>query len=154
MKLQNDTLSSNIANLLYNKNYLNKSILLTIKHYAQKWNISEFDAILDSHIMTQDELANLISEILQIDRIYNINLENIYSDLFNKIQFEEWYQNISLPYKINNTTIVIMANPFNFEYINKLQNIFPIKFNKAVSTKDVILQTLYNYTLSKAILNK
>lgn len=44
-----------------------------VERFMRTWGTSALDALLDTHLIPEAELANVLAQIMQIDRLYHVN---------------------------------------------------------------------------------
>ena len=60
--------------------FLTKTSATLLENYAKKWQVCQVTSILDCHIMSEGELADTLSEVLLLERVYALKAERIKSE--------------------------------------------------------------------------
>jgi hypothetical protein len=69
--------------------YLTATNVRQIAHYAQRWNISTYEALLQTHILTEHSLADAIAETYKLERIYSFDLLDIDAGVLGKVPYAD-----------------------------------------------------------------
>lgn len=68
--------------------FLTATNVRQIGHYSQKWNISTYESLLQTHILTEHSLADAIAETYKLERIYSFDQQEIDENVLAKVPFE------------------------------------------------------------------
>ncbi len=69
--------------------YLTATNVQVVAHFAQKWNLSTYEATLQTHILAEHSLADAISEVFKLDRLYSFDASDVDSQVLSKISYAE-----------------------------------------------------------------
>lgn len=69
--------------------FLTATNVRQIGHYSQKWNISTYEALLQTHILTEHSLADAIAETYKLERIYSFDLQDIDLNVLHKVPYAQ-----------------------------------------------------------------
>ena len=87
-----------------------------LEEYSKKWGCSPYGALIDSHIFTESELANLLANILQIDRVYKLSDMRFSKKIIQSIPYAIVQKQMCMPIQVgrNNDWIkLVFSNPVN-----------------------------------------
>ena len=60
-----------------------------VAHFAQKWQLSTYESLLETHILAEHSLADAISEVFKLDRLYSFDAADVEIDVLAQITFAE-----------------------------------------------------------------
>jgi len=78
-----------ILQLLAEKGELGESNLAVLKRYIEKWQLTPFAALLETHIFAEDRLADQLAEIYQVQRVITIEEADLRDDSFELINYQQ-----------------------------------------------------------------
>ncbi|MDD9951699.1 MAG: hypothetical protein OXT67_09060 [Zetaproteobacteria bacterium] len=61
-----------IFDLLEYNGYLSPSAVGLLRGYCERWQVTGYQAIVESHLLSEDALADALSESLKIDRLFHV----------------------------------------------------------------------------------
>jgi len=67
---------NSILTLLHENKLLSEANLVALQAYATNWSVSPFVAIIETNVMSEQDLADHLAEILKIDRVYHLSALN------------------------------------------------------------------------------
>jgi len=59
-----------VVDLLLKSKALSSANAMAVRCYAKKWKVSLFNAVLDAHLLSEGELADIVAKKMRIDRVY------------------------------------------------------------------------------------
>lgn len=74
---------------LQDAGYLTPTNVQVVAHFAQKWNLSTYDATLQTHILAEHSLADAISEVFKLDRLYSFDPADVDPSALIKVSYAE-----------------------------------------------------------------
>ncbi|MDB2447199.1 hypothetical protein N9W79_01100 [bacterium] len=99
----------------------------TIEHYMEKWDTGSYYSVLECNLITENEMADLLSRKMKIDRIYHLTPQMIEEDSLEKLPFSKavMYDAIPLRYlgKEKEMLEIVMANPTDSAALQGLRDI-------------------------------
>lgn len=135
----------NILDLLSEGGHISSSTVLMVNRFCTKWKVTRFHGLLETHIFDQVTLADLLSKLLKMDRVYSIIAQDsgdVAREQFSykKARLWECFPG-SLVEETQNFEI-IMADPTEREKIAYIRRIFHNRVNFCVGTLDDILKAI------------
>ncbi len=134
---------------LINKNYLDRSFEGTLTQFIEKWEVRAFEAVLETRIIDQKKLADLISESFGIERFEHLS---DYSPQNKRL-------NLPLPFlkewncyclEKDEELYLVVANPTDESFLEALKKFDLKKMKIGVAEKSVVKRALHeNYLLSE-----
>ena len=78
-----------LLSALEDAGYITKTNVHILTQFAEKWKISTYQALLQTHIMADHSLADAIAEVFKLDRLYSFDVSDVDSDALATINFKE-----------------------------------------------------------------
>ncbi len=69
--------------------YLTDTNVRVLEHFSQKWKVNSYLAILETHIMSDQALADAIADIFKLDRIYSFDISDFDSSCLGLVSFSD-----------------------------------------------------------------
>ena len=129
----------------------NKIIGLTtskmVKNFCLKWNISGYHGFLETNVFEESELADILSNIMKIDRVYDIFCPQADHDIYKKIGYLEARKRECFPRIITDAhwTEIILADPTQRENIATLRTKINKELHFSIATRSDILLAIDKY---------
>ncbi len=60
-----------------------------VEKYCSRWNVSAYHALLQTHILTEHDLADAVAEIYGLDRVYSFDKNDIDLAVLKKIPYAD-----------------------------------------------------------------
>lgn len=133
--------------LLAKKKTLTESNLKLIKCFKEKWGGSTYDAIVESHLMMERELADFLAESHRVTRSYAISKAMIHDGAFDVITFDQAQEMSLFPLgkpEDKEEFVVVIGDPTD-ETVLKFLNENLSAFQYAVSEKKTIRDAILKY---------
>ena len=133
---------------------LTRSNQLLLTNYIRRWKVSEFESVLETRLLSEYELAEILSKASKFPRVYNVQEMRINKSLYEGISYDFLINNLVTP--ISKLTIgakVAIANPFDDKAIEEIQSFFPKRVKFVVAEVSDIKVALHrNYPIENRIL--
>ena len=117
-----------------------------LENYCEKWNVSGFDAALQTHVLTESEIADALAKAMRVDRVYNLAGVAITKDCLSKVPFALARQHTCVPLMFleggPNRLEVVFANPLDTHAVSQIQTECGIDIVLAVGERSDILRTI------------
>lgn len=62
-----------VGSMLRKEGVLTESSFKSIEHFKRKWSLDTFAAVLECSLITEENIADILSKELRLDRIYHLN---------------------------------------------------------------------------------
>jgi hypothetical protein len=79
---------SRVLQLLQDNGDLSAANVAVIKRYVERWESSVFDAILETHMVGEDRLADRLALLFGVQRLYHIDETDFHEDSFEQISYQ------------------------------------------------------------------
>ena len=56
--------------------YLSQNIVSLLRGYCERWKVSGYQAILDTHLLSESALAAALSRCLRLDRLFHVRVNS------------------------------------------------------------------------------
>ena len=108
-------MASDLIGMLFEGGHLSTSTRGMVSDFVAKWDCGHFDALVDCNIFSESELADRISEILGLDRIYSLGLDGVSQEALALVDFRDSYECGILPMQMEESGVVSIAiyDPFS-----------------------------------------
>ena len=78
-----------LSQLLAEKKALTKTNLILIEQFKEKWGVSTYDAIVETRLLTERELTDILADYFRVTRLYTISESEIFVGAFDEISFRD-----------------------------------------------------------------
>ena len=78
---------SDLLTVLRAAGYLTDTSVQLLGRFVARWGVPPLDAMLESHVMSEDRLADAIAEAFKCERIYALDHEEINQELLQRVPF-------------------------------------------------------------------
>ncbi len=72
--------------------YISRTNVRILEQYCHRWGVSPYHALLETHVMTEHDLADAIGESYSIERVYSFDRNEVDLDVLAKISYSEALQ--------------------------------------------------------------
>tara|TARA_B100000902_G_scaffold288033_1_gene274199 strand:+ start:36 stop:515 length:480 start_codon:yes stop_codon:yes gene_type:complete len=146
-----------VSKVLFESGDLSSSTRMMVHEYANKWNVSEYDALLQCHIFSEAELADLIASSTGYDRIYAFSSNMVDEGLIKNFPFKDAWDSGCMPLRKDNQEVhsYVMVDPFSLLNSRFSENLGPV-FEKFIVEKSIFYRailSLYPLEMQLADLN-
>ena len=69
--------------------YITSTNVRMLAIFAEKWEVSSYDALLQTHIMAEQSLADAIAEVFKLDRLYSFDPSDVDFEALAMISWSE-----------------------------------------------------------------
>ena len=80
---------ASLSKLLNERQALTETNLSLVLKFKETWSVSTYDAIVETHLLTERELTDILADYFRVTRAYAINNEDIKDDAFEKLTFSD-----------------------------------------------------------------
>lgn len=148
MKLRED--DKKLIDALVQRGYLDRSFEIMVNQFIEKWNVRVFDMILETRIVDQKKLADLISESFGFERREQFEHMPAAVETVPRKFLQDWFCYF-IPGQDSEDYIVV-ANPVDDNFHEALKKLDLKKVKIAVSELGTIKKILHeNYLLSEVL---
>ncbi len=85
--MESNTNNLTLLSLLQEEKALTKTNLALLQDFQEKWNISAFEAILETHLLTEAQLADILASRSHLQRLYAIANRKMTPESYESIDF-------------------------------------------------------------------
>ena len=145
-----------LLEILRKKNMLTDSSVRTTLKFMERWSVASFYAVLECHLVTESELADVLSQELKMDRIYNLSPDMIDKSCLGILDYTSAKEMDVMPMRQmgdgTKSLEVVVANPLDKKMIESLQGVVGLKIKPVVSELRRIREMIYQlYPLESQI---
>jgi hypothetical protein len=135
-----------ILNALKNGGYLTEMNVRILSHFAQKWKMNTYDAVLETHIMSDQSLADAIADIFKLDRIYSFDASDLELNCLKLISFADAKRlKLIIPNQDEDGTLqIFILNPLDEEVENFLRSKFH-KYRHVILDRRLMIRALEEF---------
>lgn len=126
---------NNLLLCLHREKVITSSSLRSLEKFMKKWNKTAFHAALECNLLTENNMADILSRELKIDRVYNLNAKMIEFSALDKLPYRFALKYDAIPIRFLNTDIleVVVANPTDDSLLHELAKVTGYKIASVVS---------------------
>jgi hypothetical protein len=122
---------------LQKEKVLTESSIASVENYMKKWDEGAFYSVLDCNLITQSEIADILSRELKIDRIYHLTAKMVEPKALVKIPFSKSVKYDAIPIRLINDDEamleVVVANPTDEKMLYEIEKITGMKVSPVVT---------------------
>ncbi len=95
--------------------YITSTNVRILGIYAEKWSVTTYDALLETHIMAEHSLADAIAEVFKLDRLYSFDASDVDFEALAMISWSEAKEfECFIPYRDDDGTFQVgVLNPLD-----------------------------------------
>ncbi len=127
------------------RNYLSEVTYGHVVEYIGQWKCSSYDALLDTNLFTQSDIADYLAAGLKITRIEKLSTMEISQSALAQLPYSIAYELTCVPIKTSadkSSMEVVFLNPLNSDDINKVSRFTKLKIEPLVAERYEILKTM------------
>lgn len=80
---------TDILDLLKKKGELSSTAYELVMRYIEKWQLSPFEVMLETHIFSEDRLADQLADVYQAQRVLSIDEMDLSSETFQFLDYQQ-----------------------------------------------------------------
>lgn len=142
-KTENCETRTSLFDCLQERKYLTLANVRVLKAFADKWGCSPLQAIIDTNLMTEGDVANALAAIFQIDRVWGLRNHRIDDKCLNLLGFREAKDRaMVLLTDESGRYDLVTADPSDRTYITGLKKKSPVQFTLAVGERSDIVRAI------------
>lgn len=69
--------------------YISRTNVRVIEQYCKRWEVSAYHALLETHILTEHDLADAIAETYSVDRVYSFDKSDIDFQVLSRVPYAD-----------------------------------------------------------------
>lgn len=125
-----------------------------IAGFCQRWNCSSFQALLETHMLSETAFADLAAKIRELPRLKNIRNRALDAEVVASLPFPFSRSRLCLVYEVRNsgsskTYQVAIADPWDAETMQKAEDILGGAVQWGIAEKSDILEAIdLNFAIS------
>jgi hypothetical protein len=107
--------------------YITSTNVRMLSIYAEKWSVTTYNALLQTHIMAEHSLADAIAEVFKLDRLYSFDASDVDAESLAMIGWSEAQEyQCFIPYRDDDGTFqVCLLDPLNEKVLQFLGHRLP-----------------------------
>lgn len=136
-----------LSKLLEEKQALTATNLKLVKKFKDLWNISTYDAIVETKLLTERQLTDILADYFRLKRLYSISSSDIKANAFDVISFEQANMLHIFPrvcHEEGGGINLVLGDPTQKETIDFINNSHQ-KFNLCVYEKSLVKSAILKY---------
>ncbi len=135
--------SERVLQILVREKYITETMCTLIDRYTTKWQVSAYDAVLDTSLLTESELAHAMASTCHIPRIYSLKDAVLAREAVKVIPFERARAKVVLPIKLPDGRIeLVLTDPTRVEIIEELEEGLGVTVKLAVAERSEITRAI------------
>lgn len=135
----------NILDILKSSGSLSANSSMLILDFAEKWDLSLFEAIVECKVIAREDVAESLSKVLQLPLFMEFPEASKNIDALRRISFKDARNLCALPVSFNaedRSLLVVIADPTDAVKVKSLQQLSGCKVQLAVSDPQLIRDTI------------
>jgi hypothetical protein len=104
-----------VIDILFAQQKISSSTVDTLKQFVSVWGCTSYEAILETNICLESDLADFLAEWMKVDRVFHLATSGVSSGVLDLLPFSIARQCMSLPLRFldneQKSLEVVMANP-------------------------------------------
>lgn len=147
-----DVQNQSILEILRKRGFLSGTSMRTVLGFMTKWGIDAYHAVIETHVVDESRLADILSEEFRLDRIIHLRSLTIDKDALKYLEYQRAMTWEALPFRFGSdeSLHVLIADPTNqemIEYLKKTSNKSVVLFVAERSEIEVATQRNYPLTM-------
>ena len=136
-----------LEQILVERVQLTESNLLLVNQFKENWKITTYDALVETHLMTERRLADLLAEHFRVTRVYALSKSMIKGNPFRWAKFADARELSVIPLSFDEDESLVhlmLADPTDQkvrEYIESINR----KVAFSISEKSLIQRAILKY---------
>ncbi|RZA18067.1 MAG: hypothetical protein EOP10_21670 [Proteobacteria bacterium] len=110
--------------------YISRTNVRIIEQYCARWGVSAYHGLLDTHILTEHDLADAIAETYSVDRLFSYDKNDVDLNVLERVSYADALKfQICVPHRDEKGTYVVyIVDPTDTQLMNYLdQNLIAYK---------------------------
>jgi hypothetical protein len=140
-------MDTSLFDILKEASLMTEDTMSLVRNYSSRWGCTVFDAILETHSATEEELADALASQLKIDRLYSLAIDVQAVDVSKEIPYQRAWEFKCLP--INKVEEggeslleIAFSDPSNAELVDRVREIVSKKIKVVVAERSDILKAI------------
>lgn len=133
--------------------YITSTNVRMLAMYAERWKVTTYEALLETHIMAEHSLADAIAEVFKLDRLYSFDSSDVDSEALAMIAWPEAQEyKCFIPYRDDDGTFqVCMLDPLDEKVLQFLGQRLP-RFRPVIMDRRMMYRSIEEaYPLERQI---
>lgn len=135
----------NLSQILLESNYLNKKDIENLEKISKERNQPLIKSIKESKLVSEEQLAECYSKMLNIPYIKQINDEMISPLIISRAPFKFLRENSILPIILDDKIFILTSDPENFQALDQINMVFNGKTSLGVATDHTISEGINKF---------
>ena len=128
---------------LENQKVLTPTNIRMLQIFVDTWHCSPLQAIIDTHLMTEPEIANVLATLFQMDRLYSLKNHRVDHKSVELLSYKASKENVSvLLIDDSGRYDLVVADPSDQEYIATIRSRATVEFTLAVCERREIVRAI------------
>ena len=135
---------SMILEILLQRGVLSPTIEKIIVGFSNKWGISAFKALMETHIVDDSQLADILSDKLGFPRLTRVKIMNVAKEILSLIPFDLALELAVFPFELTESQClhVVFADPSSPNIIRNLEKLTGKKIEPFVGPHGEIIAAI------------
>jgi hypothetical protein len=69
--------------------YISRTNVRIVEQYCVRWGISAYHALLETHVLTEHDLADAIAETYSVDRVFSFDKNDVDLNVLEKVSYSD-----------------------------------------------------------------
>jgi Type II secretion system (T2SS), protein E, N-terminal domain len=135
-----------IFDILERSHEIGKSALRAAKIFAERWSVSQFEAVLETNLISETRLADAIGVALKLTRVSGVLTAPLTQDATELVTYQRACDLKILPLRLvegqKRKLELIVADPTQYQVLDSLARELSCELEVAVAARDEILRAL------------
>lgn len=133
-----------LLQLLANAGFLSETDVALLEKFMDKWQMDAFSAILRTHLLSEQSMAEVLAKILYIEKMDIIRPCDVAANAFAKLTYRqalEW-EVMPLGSEGNDPFRFVLANPTREDVLKRLENCIEGEVKYLVAPRKTVLSAI------------
>lgn len=130
---------------LVGSGFLTEANAVVLRRFVEVWKISPFHAVLQTHLMPEEQLADALASTAKVDRVYNVSASQIDEAAAAAIGYRKSRAWECLPIKSEHNdgkVELVIADPTQSERIAALRRLINTEITLSVAERSDIVKAI------------
>lgn len=136
-----------IFEILRQRGLLSGSLQKVMSGFMSKWGVNAFRAVVETHVVEESKLADILAEELKLPRLTRVRILNVKKEIFEFIPYELALENVVFPFDLSEhgNLHVVFADPSCISRIEEMEKISGRKIEPFVGEHSEIIAAIQRH---------
>lgn len=143
-----DRSKSMVLEIFRNRNLLSSQMLTVVQGFMKQWSVDGFRALIETNIIEESRMADLLSEVLKIPRLRSVPVLSVDPEIFDFIPYNLALETVVFPFELSGDSSslkVVFADPSDNQVIQDISRLSGKEIRPFVGEKTEIIAAIQRH---------